>query len=114
MQDTNGQNLDLVPSAKDGKLDLTEIWGGYLGATYNYTKDIFSTILYSQVRAYPKDHFSGWGNLYNYAQYALGNVMWNVNPIVQVGLEYIYGRKAYMDGKKPHDNRIQAMIQVSF
>lgn len=55
-----------------------------------------------------------WGSSYKYAQYILGNVFYNVNSIVQVGLEYIYGRRMNYDGTQSHDNRLEAMLQVSF
>lgn len=44
----------------------------------------------------------------------VGNVFYNINSIVQVGAEYIYGRRVDFDGSQAHDNRVEAMLQVSF
>ncbi len=52
--------------------------------------------------------------MYSYGQYAVGNVMWQITPMLQCGLEYIYGRRVNMDGAQAHDNRLQTMLQVSF
>ena len=113
-QDCNGLGEDFVPSTIDGKLTAVKSWGGYLGATINYTKNLCTSLMYSQVRLYPQNNFSGWDNLYRYAQYGLCNLIWTPKSYLQVGLEYLYGRKVLMSHEKAHDNRIQGMIQISF
>ena len=113
LQDTNGNGLDLVPSDTPGKMKPVEIWGGYLGMTYNFTKSLSANVLYSQVRCYPeRNEYTE--TSYKYAQYALGNLIWSLNSTVQTGIEYIYGRKHILNGKQAHDNRIQAMLQFNF
>ncbi|MEG1909741.1 MAG: hypothetical protein RR190_02090, partial [Bacteroidales bacterium] len=41
-------------------------------------------------------------------------VFWNVNSVIQLGLEYIWGDRQNMDHNYKSNNRIQTMIQVSF
>lgn len=48
------------------------------------------------------------------SQYVGDNMFYNINSIVQVGVEYDYGRRVNYDGRQAHDNRLQAMLQVSF
>lgn len=61
-----------------------------------------------------EDADSTWGSTYKYAQYVAANMFYNINSIVQVGVEYDYGRRVNYDGSQAHDNRLQAMLQVSF
>ena len=78
---------------------------------------MFCTAIYSHVRTYANSYADSsveWKTGYKYAQYILGNIFWQVNPIVQVGMEYIYGRRVDFDCSQAHDNRLQAMLQVSF
>lgn len=118
MQDMNGLGLDLVPNpTQEGKLNLVESWGGYLGMQINLTKNVFCSHTYSQVRNYADSYQQGttlWKEQYRYAQYIVNNVFWNCTSNIQVGLEYIWGRKVIMDGEKRSDNRIQAMMQFNF
>ena len=82
-----------------------------------FTPKLFVTATYSHVRAYVdrfEDADSTWGSTYKYAQYVAANMFYNINSIVQVGVEYDYGRRVNYDGRQAHDNRLQAMLQVSF
>ena len=110
--------LDMVPEeGRPGRLSTVKSWGGYIGLQYNLSRKVFATTTYSHVRNYAPDYAAGdtpWGEQYKYAQYALANVMWSITPIIQTGVEYIYGRRVNMDGESRHDNRIQAMLQISF
>lgn len=118
VQDMSGLGLDLVPDEKHaGDLITVKAWGAYMGLQYNFTKNLFCSHTYSQVRNYAKDYSDGttaWDDQYRYAQYIVNNIFWSITPSVQVGAEYIWGRKAIMDGRKCADNRIQAMFQFSF
>lgn len=117
-QDINGAGLDLVPeNGVAGKLVATKVWGGYTGLQYNFSPKAYMSATYSHVRNYADRYTEGselWGNQYKYAQYAVGNVFYNVNSVVTVGLEYIWGRRVDQSGLSHHDNRIQAMLQVNF
>lgn len=118
MQDLNGEGMDLMPTGSNtGRLSLTEAWGGYASLRYQFTPKLFATATYSHVRTYVnryEDAESTWGSTYKYAQYVAANVFYDVNSIVQVGVEYDYGRRVNYSGQQAHDNRLQAMLQVSF
>lgn len=116
-QDLYDGGLDMVPSATPGKMDAVKAWGGYIGLQYNLTKNIFATTTYSHLRNYANKYTDGatpWPQQYRYAQYALANVMWQITPMVQTGIEYIYGRRVDMSNQQAHDSRIQMMLMVSF
>lgn len=118
IQDLGGTGMDLMPdSANAAELEPVKVWGAFGALQYNFTPNVFCTAIYSHVRTYAhqySDSTNPWRTSYKYAQYALANVFWQVNPIVQVGLEYIYGRRVDYNGAQGHDNRLQALLQVSF
>lgn len=118
IQDLTGCGMDLMPSQDaPGVLDPVKAWAGFGALQYNFSPSVYCTAIYSHVRTYAHPYSSTsspWGASYKYAQYILGNVFWDVNSIVQVGVEYIYGRRVDYSGAQAHDNRIEAMIQVSF
>ncbi|MEG2820061.1 MAG: porin, partial [Muribaculaceae bacterium] len=118
LQDNTGMGLDMVPCSRcEGYLANTKSWGAYGGIQYNFSKKLFLSAVYSHVRNYMHNYNGGameYANQYQWGQYALGNIMWNITPNVQTGLEYVYGRRMSMDNTQIHDNRISAMMQVSF
>lgn len=115
-QDLTDNGLDLTPDGK-GHMDAVKSWGGFAGLQYNFSPSVFCSATYSHCRTYADRYAGGstpWGEQYRYAQYLVSNVFWNVNSFVQTGVEYLYGRRVDYSGQQAHDNRIQAMIQVSF
>lgn len=118
IQDLGGTGMDLMPDPDNAsRLDPVKAWGAFGALQYNFSPTVFCTAIYSHVRTYADSYTDSsvpWKTGYKYAQYVLGNVFWQVNPIVQVGLEYIYGRRVDFDRSQAHDNRLQAMLQVSF
>lgn len=120
-QDLNGAGMDLLPDPHNsGVLNTVKSWGGYLGLQYTFSPKVFCSATYSHVRTYVPRYgdqassASGWDAQYKYAQYAVANIFWNITPILQTGLEYIYGRRVGYSGAQAHDNRIQTMLQLSF
>lgn len=118
IQDLGGAGMDLMPDpANSGRLKPVEAWGAYGTLQYQFSPKVFASATYSQVRTYDAkfaDSTHKWKNGYKYAQYVVANVFWNVNSIVQVGAEYLYGRRVDFGGASAHDNRVEAMVQVSF
>lgn len=117
MQDCADLNLDLTPVGTENYLTPSKTWGAFAGLQYNFTEDVFCSATYSQIRNYARPWAGGerpYADQYKFAQYAVGNVFWNITPIISTGLEYIYGRRVNMDGSQAHDSRLQAMLQVSF
>lgn len=118
IQDLGGTGMDLMPDPDNsGELMPVKVWSGYAGLQYDFSPRISSTIAYGHVRTYAHDYTdspSDWKSGYKYAQYIVANVFWNVNSIVQVGAEYLYGRRVDYDLQQAHDNRVELQLQVSF
>lgn len=117
IQDLTGCGMDLMPVGDDGdRLEAVKAWAGYAGLGYTFSSKVNCNLIYSHVRAYANRYTDGtspWNKQYKYAQYLLGNVFWNITPIVQFGVEYIWGRRVDNNSMQAHDNRIEAMLQVS-
>ena len=118
IQDLTGCGMDLMPDPSDpSAMNPVKAWAAFGSLQYNFTPKFFCPATYSQVRTYADkygDSSVPWKTGYKYAQYILANAFYNVSPIVQVGLEYIYGRRVDFGGSQAHDNRLEAMLQVSF
>ena len=117
MQDCGGLGMDLSPVGTQNYLTAAKTWGAYGGLQYNFTDNVYCSATYSHIRNYAKEWKGGsnpYSEQYKYAQYAVGNIFWNISPIITTGLEYIYGSRVNVDGSQAHDNRLQAMLQVSF
>lgn len=118
IQDLTGTGMDLMPDPSNAsRLNPVKVWGAYGTLQYQFSPSVFASATYSHVRTYDaaySDSTDPWKNGYKYAQYVVANVFWNVSPIVQVGAEYLYGRRVDFSGAQAHDNRIEAMVQVSF
>lgn len=119
IQDLTGNNLDLTPRGIGEPLKASKTWGAFGGLQYDFSPAVYCSATYSHVRNYAEPWSAAVGNVdypgdYKYAQYAVGNVFWNVNSIITTGLEYIYGRRVNNDGTQAHTNRLQAMIQLAF
>lgn len=121
MQDLSGMGLDLVPSQDDpGCMRAVKAWGGYVGMQYDFSPSVYCSMTYSQIRTYA-DRYNNvaqggtpWSEQYRYGQYAVANLFWNITPVLQTGIEYIYGRRVNYDGLQAHDNRLQCMLQLDF
>lgn len=117
-QDIYDGGLDMVPDADHkGELTTVKAWGGYFGLQYNFTKNVYASATYSQLRDYAPEYADGqveWEDQYKYAQYVVSNVFWKITPNLQMGVEYLWGRRVNMDGLSKHNNRLQTMLQLNF
>lgn len=116
LQDNIGLGLDLVPDETPGKLSKTQSWGAFGAIQYNFSKKLFGTAIYSQIRNYADRYDGGttsYDDQYKYGQYIGGNLIWSPNKYIQTGIEYLWGRRMNFDGTQHHNNRIMAMFSVS-
>lgn len=119
LQDNQDLCLDLVPDDnRPGRLKKPFSWGGIVGLQYNFTDKLFASAVYSYMRNYV-DRYTGnatndYCDLFKYGNYALGNLIWQVSPLFRVGVEYVYGQKAVFSGTKLSNNRVYAMLMMSF
>lgn len=114
IKDMGGSNLDLVPDPhKAGDLQTLPTYALSGGLQFNFSPKVFASLSYSQVRMYSQNGYYS-ADEYKYAQYAVANVFWDVVPNVQLGAEYLYGRRVNMNKEAGHANRIQTMIRYNF
>lgn len=117
IQDGVYQGLDLVPDNHSSSLSPATIWGGFCSLEYDINSRLIASATYSHLRTYASRFDGGstpWSDLYKYGQYASANIFYNINSSLDIGLEYIWGRRANNDGTKCADNRIQLSFQFSF
>lgn len=117
LQDMTGTGMDLVPSSQyTGVLNPVKTWGAYAGLQYNICPKVFISATYSQIRNYidKKTEMPSGESQYRYSQYIVANAFWDINSILQAGVEYIYGRRINFNQTQAHDSRIQASLQINF
>lgn len=117
IQDGQNQQLDLTPHGDGDSLSPVMVWGGFCSFEYAISRRITASATYSQVRTYAPDYRGGstpWTDQYKYGQYISANMFYNVTSFFDIGLEYIWGRRANYDGTKCADNRVQMGFQLSF
>lgn len=117
IQDLCDGGMDLLPSASNlSVLNTVKTWGAYGALQFNICPSVFASASYSHVRNYVDGNvFDFDGYQYRYAQYVGANVFWDINNVLQAGVEYIYGRRiGASHAQQGHDNRIQASLQLSF
>lgn len=108
----NGQ-FDLIPSAyEEGKLYAPMAAGFVAGVQYYFNKKIFSNIAFSEQTYYPKPRPRNTD--YKYGYYAVANVFWDITPRLELGFEYLHGKRKNFNGESGSANRLLAMIMVSF
>lgn len=108
--------MDMLPSADNANvMNTVKAWGAYGGLQFNISRTVFASATYSHVRTYAdKCAAPTADDQYRYAQYAVGNVFWDITSILQAGAEYIYGRRVNYNGSQAHDSRLQLSLQLSF
>lgn len=120
IQENRNLGLDLVPDMKrPGHLKEPLSWGCILGLQYNWRPNLFSTVVYSFMRNY-MDPFSNastgiaYADQLRYGQYALCNVIWRLNRLMQFGVEYLYAQKNTFGPERLSNNRLSLQACVSF
>lgn len=116
IQDLAGCGMDMLPTADNADvMNAVKAWGAYGGLQFNISPTVFASATYSHVRTYADGcAMPVADDQYRYAQYAVGNVFWDITSILQAGAEYIYGRRVNYDGTQAHDSRLQLSLQLSF
>lgn len=117
IQDTIDHELDLAPSKNGYSLWPVMMWGGFGSLQYDISSRFVFSLTYSEIRTYVAEYNEGstpWADQLNYTQYFSSNLFFKATSMLNVGLEYIWGRRANYDGLKHADNRLQFAVEVSF
>lgn len=116
ISDLQGVGLSLVADASNnGKMKAVETMGWLTQLQINISKKLYTTFGYSQASVLSKTRELALPeSTYHYGQYIVGNVFYAFTKDIQMGAEYVYGKRVDMDGSKGSANRVQAMIQLNF
>lgn len=116
MNDLSNLNVDLVPNPEsDGRMQVLPMLGWYAGLQYNITSNLFVSASYSQSHLYSeKGYPSDMPDSFNKGRYFVANAFWNVTPNLQVGAEYLRGKRIDFGDQSRHANRVNASVQYSF
>ena len=116
LNDISTLNVDLVPDPEqEGKMQTLPMMGWYAGVQYNLTPKLFVSSTYSMTRLYSRHGYpADEPSFYRYGQYLAANAIWSVTPNMQVGAEYLRGRRSNFDGSGHHANRVNLLVQYSF
>ncbi len=118
MKDNDKFHLDLIPSADEpGRLKSTTSWGGLWALQYNYTPNLFSTVMYGYMRNYVDKYEGGtvdYASHMKYEQYGAVNLIWRASSYINFGIEYNYGIKHTFANESIHNNRIAGMVRATF
>lgn len=120
IQDLSGLKLDFMPNniidhqnKKAGELDKVKSLAYYAGLQYNFNPRTFLSCTFSQVDVDIPDNYDD-TSLYKEGYYLATNFFWYAKPNVQVGAEYLYGKRVDQNDKWGEANRIQVMLQYNF
>lgn len=106
-------NYDLIAKpGEKGEMYAPTSVGYVLGARYYFTPKVFSNIALSEQRFYPKENPHD--SQYKYGLYGAVNVFWDITPRVEMGAEYLAGKRMNFNGAHDNANRLTAMIMFSF
>lgn len=120
IQDVSGLKLDFLPrqienhNDKDaGKLEHVQSLGYYAGLQYNFNQRTFMSCTFSQVDIDVPENYDD-TNLYKEGYYLATNFFWYAMPNVQLGAEYLYGKRVNQNDEWGQANRLQIMLQYNF
>ena len=111
--DLGNGDFDLIPViGQEGKLYAPWAAGIVLGTQYYFNQKIFGNIAFSEQTYYPK--VNPHDSTYKYGLYAVGNIFWDITPRIEVGFEYLHGKRKNFNGESGSANRLMALLLVSF
>lgn len=111
INDLSGNGFDLVADGT-GRLRAPRnlAWGA--GLTLQPRKNLLLTASYSQAR--DLDRYTMAADTYRYAQYLNLSCFYTIASDLQIGAEYVWGRRSDFNHLSGHANRLEASLQYSF
>lgn len=111
INDLSGNGFDLVADGSGClRAPRNLAWGA--GLTLQPKKNLLLTASYSQAR--DLDRYTMSADTYRYAQYFNVTCFYTLAHDLQIGAEYVWGRRSDFDHQSGHANRLEANIQYSF
>lgn len=104
---------DLIANPdKPGELYAPFSFGYCVGIQYNFRRNLYSTVQFSQTRYLPSKAISP--DSYKYGYCLTANIFWNPIERMQVGAEFDFGKRQNFSGVHRYARRIGALVQFSF
>ncbi|MCC8114053.1 MAG: hypothetical protein LIP03_08700 [Bacteroidales bacterium] len=99
VSDLSFGDLDLMAVRdRPGKMEPPHSFGWYAGLQYNYSPNVFSTVVVSQERILPRNRAAYSGDTYKYGLYGVANIFWDITPRCEVGAEIDLGKRCNQNG----------------
>lgn len=83
-----------------------------VGVKGYWMPNLYSTVALATLRTFPKDGVAD--GTYKYGQYLAVNLLYDITPRIQAGVEYLAGVRKNFGGAHANANRAQAVFTVSF
>lgn len=111
--DLSNGNYDLLADAVNpGRLYAPTTLGATFGVKAFWMPKLTSTFAVGSLRNFAKS--STHDDTYKYGQYLAVNLVYKIMSRMQVGLEYLAGKRMNFNGDHSNANRLQALFTVSF
>ena len=123
LQDISGRALSFTPKDNDpGEMKANPMMGLVFGASYNATPKLQFNAVGSYSRIWKVSDYATAGDdngiagndNYKSSIYVAANCFYNITDYLQVGIEYLYGRRYTWNMGGANDNRIQTQFQFTF
>ncbi len=132
IQDLQGKPLSFTPSGDElGRMQANPMMGLVFGASYNATKKLQFNVVGSYARIWDVEPYATFqdapvadangqkvmsaGNAnYRYGVYLAANCFYSFTSYLQMGIEYLYGRRETYGLGGANDSRIQTQIALTF
>lgn len=106
-------NYDLVAdSERPGRMYAPTSIGVTAGLKYNFRSNVYACTSFGMTQYYRRHKLSD--SEYRRGIYGALNIFWDITPRLQVGAEYLYGRRLNFNGEHAVADRVDAVFQFSF
>lgn len=111
--DLSSGNYDLIAEPNDeGILYAPTTLTGTVGVKAFWMKNLTSTFAAATLRHFAKKGTAD--DTYKYGQYLAVNLVYNFTPRLQLGIEYLAGKRMNYNGEHSNANRLMALFSASF
>ncbi len=111
--DLSNGDYDLLGKPGElGQLYAPTTLAATVGLKYYWMQNLTSTVALGTIRTYAKE--GTFSDTYKYGQYLAANLVWNITSRMQLGLEYLAGKRMNYDCSHGNANRLQALFVASF
>ena len=118
IQDIAGHDYSYIPQDDaPGRMSASPMLGAIIGVSFTPTSKLQFNAMLSEARIWDVADYANAGSEadnYKYAVYGAVNCFYNINSFVQLGVEYLYGRRQTWNIGGANDSRLQAQVSFTF